>query len=641
MDLTTLGIEDLMNLTVTSVSRKEQNLSSSAAAIFVITQEDIRRSGVTSIPEALRMVPGLEVARIDANKWAVTSRGFNGRFARKLLVLMDGRTVYSQMFSGVFWDAQDTILEDVERIEVIRGPGATMWGANSVNGIINIITKHSVDTTGGLVTAGGGTQERLFGTARYGTTLGSSTNLRTYVKYLERRGMDDTQTGKEGHNGWHAVRCGFRLDAESSDTDSLTLQGDYYDEKLKETYVNTPPTNSSFDYTTPVSGGNLLARWKRSFSDTSDMALQLYYDRTEMNYAVLNEKRDTLDIDFQNRFALAENQEIVWGAGYRFTHDHLQFPSQILTLSPQNQDNNVFSAFVQGNFTLLPDRLHLIIGSKFEHNDYTGFEIQPNARMLWIPANKQSLWISVSRAVRTPSRAEDSLSFEMTGPPVSVPFFPQPLPSRIHLTGNTDLKSEELMAYELGYRVEPTEQISFDAATFYNVYSQLDGQKQGTPIPDFSNPAQPYITIPMQLTTGDRAETWGVELATNLKALPWWRIRMAYTYFQVTDEENDLGTNTRNENPHHQVSFRSMMNVSKNIDFDLWLRYVDKLSNFNISSYVTLDARLAWRPINNLELTLVGQNLLHDRQQEFIPQFISTQPATVGRSMYGKVTWQF
>jgi len=642
VNLTNVSLEDLMNMTVTSVSRTEQTMANAAAAVFVITNEDIRRSGVTSIPEALRMVPGLEVARIDSNKWAVSSRGFNGRFASKMLVQIDGRTVYNPIFSGVFWDAQDTVLEDVERIEVIRGPGATMWGSNAVNGIINIITKNAGDTKGGLLSAGGGTMERGFGTARFGTQLGDSSSLRFFVKYLDRAGMDDLQTGQEANNGWNSIRGGFRLDAEPSSRDTLTFQGDYYDERLKETYVNQPG-NSSFDYTTPSSGGNLLARWKRAFSDTDDLTLQLYYDRAEESYAVLGEQRDTVDLDLQDRFALGSLQEVIWGAGYRFIRERLQFPSPTLTVGPNDADNNVYSFFVQDNISLVPDQLNLIIGSKFEHNDYTGFEVQPNARLIWTPTTKQSVWLSVSRAVRTPSRGEEYLSLTTPGPLVTIPGVPQPIPSQIQLLGSTSLKAEELIAYEAGYRVVPTELITIDAATFYNVYRQLNIYLQEQPVPNLSS-AQPTVTLPMQLGNYGRAQTFGFELAAEVKALPWWRVKLAYTYLQLLSKEADQGAtfpDVKGENPHNQVSLRSAMDLYKDVEFDLWLRYVDALRDFNIGSYVTLDMRLAWRPVKNLELALVGQNLLHDRQQEFVPQFINTQPTAIGRGMYGKATWRF
>jgi iron complex outermembrane recepter protein len=642
VDLTAVAIEDLMDLTVTSVSRGEQKLYNSAAAVFVITEDDIRRSGATSVPEALRMVPGLEVARIDANKWAVSSRGFNGRFASKMLVLIDGRTVYTPLFSGVFWDAQDTLLEDVLRVEIIRGPGATLWGANAVNGIINIITKQSDDTAGGLVTAGAGTQERAFGSLRYGTQLGNNASGRAYLKYLDRGGMLDPQTGREEHNDWRALRGGFRLDAEPSDHDTLTLQGDYYDERLQETYLNPFPGVGSFDYTTPVSGANLLSRWKRTFSDGADMALQLYYDRTEMKYAVIGERRDTVDLDFQNRFALGARQEIIWGAGYRFTHGKLNFPLSAI-LSTDSQNDQLFSAFLQDNITLAPDRLNLIIGSKFEHNDYTGFETQPNARLLWTPTGTQTVWMSVSRAVRTPSLGEDSLSFNSPGPPVTIPPLPQPLPSQVQLTGSRALRAEELLAYELGYRVEPVPRLSFDAAAFYNVYRRLNINRQGQPVPDFTS-QHPSVTIPLQLGNFGRAETCGFELATDLKALPWWRVKMAYTFMRLLHKEADPGasfSDVKGENPQHQLSLRSSMDLTREIDLDLWLRYVDELPAFGIASYLTVDTRLAWRPAKDLELSLVGQNLLHDRQKEFSPQFVNTEPAAVGRSVYGKISWRF
>jgi iron complex outermembrane recepter protein len=641
MDLTSISIEDLMNLNVTSVSRKEQKLYSSAAAVFVVTQEDIRRSGVTSIPDALRMVPGLEVARIDANKWAISSRGFNGRFASKMLVLMDGRTVYTPLFSGVFWDAQDTLMEDIERIEIIRGPGATMWGANAVNGIINIITKQAGDTSGGLVTAGGGTLERAFGSLRYGTALGQTADARFYLKYQERSGLENQQTGIEEHNGTSSLRGGFRFDAEPSDDNTLTLQGDYYTQRLKETYINMLPDNRSFDYTTPVSGGNLLGRWKRTFSDTADMALQLYYDRTDMKWAVIGEQLDTVDLDFQHRFAPVANQELIWGLGYRFSHDRLSFPIPTLRLGNTVQDNNLFSAFLQDNLTLVPDRVHLILGSKFEHNDYTGFEIQPNARLLWTPTPKQSVWLSVSRAVRTPSHGEENLSLFTPGPPTVIQG--QTVPTQLHLIGSTGLKAEELLAYEIGYRVEPVDAVTLDAAAFYNVYRRLNIYRAGDPILDFTS-TPPSITTPLQLGNFGRAETCGVELAADFKILSWWRAKMAYSFLELVKTESDPGTSfsdLRGENPQHQVSLRSAMDLTKSVEMDLWLRYVSALTAFDIGTYVTLDARLAWKPLDNLELSLVGQNLLKDRHMEFVPQFISTQPAAVGPSVYGKASWKF
>jgi iron complex outermembrane recepter protein len=643
-DYLTLGLEDLMNTTVTSVSRRSQRVSEAAAAVFVISQDDIRRSGVTSIAEALRMAPGIEVARIDANKWAISSRGLNGRFANKLLVLFDGRSVYTPLWSGVFWDRQDTVLEDIERIEVIRGPGAALWGANAVNGVINIITKSSGDTLGTLMSAGGGTHERGFGSARYGRQLGEDASVRIYGKYTSRAGLDDT-SGQEANNGWTALRGGFRLDAEPSIQNSLTLQGDLYKERLHETYVDIVPTLGSFNYTTPVFGANLLSRWKHTFSDTADLALQLYYDRTDTTLAVVDEQRDTFDVDFQNRFALTADQEIVWGGGYRYSGDTILSPSSSLSLSPVHQDTHLFSSFVQDNITLLPETLHFILGSKFEVNSYTGLEVQPNARLIFTPNRQHTLWGAVSRAVRTPSRGEQSLSLYL--PAGSF----QGLPLRGHLIGNDQLKAENLIAYELGYRVETTRGLTADLAAFYNVYRNFSIFRQGQAGFEAA-PDGPHFAQPLTLGNFGRAETCGVELAADYKALSWWRLRGTYTWMRVLKTETDPGasfTNIQGESPQHQVSLRSSMDLSRNIELDLWLRYVGALefrdspesASTPINRYLTLDTRVAWKPWKSLELALVGQNLLQKAHREYHPQLITTQPTSVGRGMYGKLTWQF
>jgi len=403
-DFTELPLEALMEITVSSVAKKEQRLADSAAAIFVITQEDIRRSGVTTIADALRMVPGLEVARIDANKWAISSRGFNSRFAGQMLVLFDGRVVYTPLFSGVFWDRQDTVLEDVERIEMIRGPGAALWGANAVNGVINIITKRADETLGGQVSAGSGTEERAFGSIRYGFELNHQNQMRLYLKHSDRDNLRQTN-GSNGNDAWHMTQGGFRLDSELTSQDSLTVQGDLYDGRLGETYSNMLPDYRTIDSVTSVFGANILSRWKRSLADSADLSLQIYYDRSQQKMQVIEEKRDTIDLDFQHRFPVGATHEITWGLGYRYSHDSINNSTYVM-LTPTSQDTNLFSSFVQDDITLIPDKLHLILGSKFEHNDYTGFEIQPTARLLWTPNRQNSVWLSVSRAVRTPSRGE-------------------------------------------------------------------------------------------------------------------------------------------------------------------------------------------------------------------------------------------
>src|SRR6201997_47726 len=382
-DVTAMSMEDLMNMQVTSVSKRTQKVADAAAAVFVITQEDIRRSGATSIPDALRMVPGLEVAQIDQNKWAIGSRGFNGRFDNKLLVLIDGRSVYTPLFSGVYWNVQDVVLEDVDRIEVIRGPGATLWGANAVDGVINIITKSAKATQGGLVSAGAGSQEATAETVRYGAKVKDNTYYRVYGKYYDWYPSIDT-TGATASDGWHALRSGFRLDSNATTRDSITVQGDIYHDNFGETLTVPSLTSPTFSSTYPnncyESGGDLLGRWNHSFSRSST-SLQMYYDRTNTaDPTVFGDRESVYDIDFQHDIHLGESQELVWGLGYRSIQDN-NGSSFTVALLPDHSSLNQYSAFLQDEVSLLDNRIHVTVGSKFEHNPYTGFEFEPNVRV--------------------------------------------------------------------------------------------------------------------------------------------------------------------------------------------------------------------------------------------------------------------
>jgi iron complex outermembrane recepter protein len=646
-DLTALPIEELLKIEITSVSRKPQALSNAAAAVFLITQEDIRLSGATSIPEVLRMVPGLEVARIDASKWAVSSRGFNGRYANKLLVLIDGRTVYNPLFSGVLWDAQDTVLEDIDRIEVIRGPGAALWGANAVNGVINIITRSAKETVGGLATGGGGTVQRGFGEARYGAKLAEETYGRVYLKYFDRgRGLDES--GHPANDGWNTVRAGFRLDSRPSPRDALTFQGDLYRDGNGQTLTFPqlrPPYLRTFDNGGENSGANLLGRWQHTFSDTSQGQVQIYYDRAETDDAISRTEVDTLDIDLQQRFSLGKRHEVVAGMGYRYTRDHIR-NSFAVSFAPREQTNHLFSAFLQDDITLVQDRLRFTVGSKFEVNSYTGFEVQPNARLLWTPDSSHSVWASVSRAVRTPSRGEETSRINATVVPPGSPLNPSPLPVLVSFFGNDRFKSEELWAYEMGYRVQASSRLNVDVASFYNVYDQLRSVEPGSPGVEFS-PIPPHYLVPLEARNLFKGHTYGVELAADWRACDRARLRLAYTYLQMNLQpksgSNDTTTKAEEgKNPHHQVSLRVSLDLRKDLELNLWLRWIDRLPSFGISQYTTLDARLAWKPVKNLEISLVGQNLFERRHMEFKPEsFVSFLPTEVERGVYGKVTWRF
>ncbi|MEW6159067.1 MAG: TonB-dependent receptor, partial [Verrucomicrobiota bacterium] len=440
-DLTVIPIEELMNIEV-SLSRTRQTVSESPSAIHVLTQEDIRRSGATSIPEALRQVPGLDVARITAHSWAVSSRGFNDFFANKLLVLMDGRSVYTPLFSGVFWDVQDTFVEDIERIEVVRGPGASLWGANAVNGVINIVTRTAHDTKGALISGLAGTEEYIGG-IRYGGTISEKASYRAYVKYLHRDDQRDAM-GADASDEWDMLRTGFRTDWDFSANDSITFQGDYYEghEDQRLLVVTPPPIPFRMvEGEARLAGGNLLGSWRHTFSEESDLGVQVYYDRTERHDRVHREIRNTYDIDFQHRIALFERQEFIWGLGYRLTTDELgegRDRTGAIQFIPSHRQDQLFSAFLQDEIAIIEDRLRLTLGSKFEHNDYTGLEIQPNARLLWTPHRNHSVWGAVSRAVRSPARFEHDVRAWFIPPPSM-------------LVGNPEFESESLLAYELGY----------------------------------------------------------------------------------------------------------------------------------------------------------------------------------------------
>ncbi len=640
-----LELEDLLSMEVTSVSKKKQRLNEVAAAAYVITQDDIRRSGVTSIPEALRLAPGIQVAKMDSNKWAISSRGFNAQFANKLLVLIDGRSVYTPSYSGVYWEVQDTMLEDIDRIEVIRGPGATVWGANADNGVINIITKQASETQGGLLVAGAGNEEKALTSLRYGAELGEQTFGRIYLKYNDRDSSFAPSLDEQAGDDWNTLRAGFRVDGVLSASNQWTLQGDVYGTDQNHIYqhtwldpsepANTPPYNDlnvadNFE----SSGWNLQGRWEQRLSEGSSATLQVYFDHNERKEAVLEQRNDTLDIDFQHQFSSLEGHDIVWGLGYRRIQDDFGNTFSV-SLSPEEQTSDLFSTFVQDEIELTPETLRLTLGSKFEHNDYTGFEVQPSARLLWLPKEGHTLWSSVSRAVRTPSRVEDSVSIVTR----IIPIGPPPIPPMIlTVNGDEDFEAEELTSIELGYRVQPAERLSLDLALFYNQYKNLAT-------------FEPASLTEIIFDNKQEATSRGLELAVDWHLLEWWRLQANYSYIEIEQEtasdsaDQMSGPVVEGSSPKHQLSLRSAMDFSNEWSLDLWAYYVDELvaSSFSstpIPSYTSLNTRLAWRPWEDMELSLVGQNLLQDHHAEFIGESFVTQ-TEVERSVYGMIRFDF
>jgi iron complex outermembrane receptor protein len=635
-DLTQLPLEDLLQLEVTAVSRTPEKLSTAPAAVTVITGDDIRRSGATTIPDALRLVPGMQVAQVDSQNFAVSARGFNDVFANKLLVMIDGRTIYTPLFSGVFWDTRDTMLEDVDRIEVVRGPGATLWGANAVNGVINVITRSARDTQGALISGGGGTEERGFGSVRYGAKLNDTTFVRVYGKYFN-RDESKTPSGADSNDQWWMTQGGFRLDWEPGEKNLVTFQGDVYAGDYNQAFTTpsfTAPFATVVEDDNEAHGANLLGRWTHRFSEESEMQWQVYYDETIRDTPIFSEERGTLDIDFQHQFGIGERNRFMWGAGFRRTEDEADNTSTV-ALFPSERRLDLFSAFIQDEIDLVADKLALTIGSKFEHNDFTGFEVQPSARLLWQAADRHAVWTAVSRAVRTPSRAEDDIVINPGGVP----------PGFASIIGDRDFDSEELIAYEIGYRLQPLSRLSIDLAAFYNDYDKLRSLEPLTGAP----------IGPLGADNKLEGETYGIELSSILQFTDYCKIQAGYSYLQMQVHRKDRGLDVLSEqsyegsSPHHQVFVRSSIDFGRELDhgrefhFDAVIRYVDTITvlGTSIPPYVTGDLRLGWRPHLNWEFAIVGRNLLDDQHPEFTPTTISTQPSEIQRSVFATATWRF
>lgn len=647
-DLTNVPLESLMKLQVTSVSKKTQSLTNAAAAVFVITQEDIKRSGVTTIADALRMVPGVQVAKIDSNKWAISSRGFNGRFSNKLLVLMDGRSLYTPFFIGVYWEVQDTLLDDIERIEVIRGPGAALWGANAVNGVVNIITKSADESTGTLITAGGGTYENAFISGRQGIKLTSNSDIRLYVKHTARSNYE-YKAGNESHDSWQNSQGGFRYDIHPNSKDSLTLQGDYYLGELKETYhlynLNPPEYEAIVNSSTPVSGGNLIARWQRNNSESNKLSLQLYYDHTEREMLISPQIFNTVDLDFQHRFSPINSHDIIWGVGYRFNQYTVE-NTPTLSFKDSSVENYLFSAFLHNEISLVSDKLFLILGSRFEKSSVSEFNIQPNTRLLWTANSNISFWGSISRAVRSKTKGETDISYNyLTIPPNKYPNSSGTSPLRLEIVGNNNFKSENVLAYELGSRSELAHNLFADVAFYYNRYSDL---RVITPSVPYSQPnanVQPYY-----LSNDMHGNAIGSELVLEWTPFPWWHLQSAYSYEKLrmyldgnSKDTINMG-NAAGDTPKQQISLRSGFDIGRGIKLDLWLRGVGRIASIDgvsIPGYITTDFQISWKLLKYLEFSIIGQNLLQQSHPEFIPEYINTLPSEVVRSGYGKITCKF
>ncbi len=633
--LLSLSLSELSNVTVTSVSKKSEPESEAAAAVYVITQDDIKRSGATNIPDMLRMAPGIVVTQSGSNNWTVSSRGFNDQFANKLLVLIDGRTIYSPLFSGVVWDSQDTMIEDIERIEVIRGPGATLWGANAVNGIINIITKNSKYSQGGLATANYGNQ---FGSvsARYGVKAGDDSYIRTYAKYND-YSSQYLRGGADAGDSWRKQQAGFRSDLRASEQDKITIQGDIYsiDEDDRFTFPDlNSPVYASTSKGFKLSGGNILLRWEQKQNKNSETSLQAYFDNASQKTSFFSDAANTVDFEFQHYWTGWDRQEFVWGGGYRFINDtNGDTASAQYALTPSTRNDDIFNAFIQDKIALIEKSVFLTLGSKFEHNDYSGFEVQPSARLSWLVDDNQTLWGAVSRAVHTTSRfgSDGRLSYGIYPPTISVP-----LPTLVQGTGNKNLDSEALTAYEVGYRIQPSKKLSIDVAAYYNDYNKLFAEELGTPV-IFPT----YVYQPVISKSTNNAHSWGGEIAVKYNVSSAWQLAGSYSYIDLNvDDKASIAFKLVGKSPKNMFNIRSTYLFENKLEMTNSLYSYSRLSSIDIPSYYRFDTKLSYPITDAVSVNLVGQNLLYTRHKEFTPFLYQTQEE-IGRSMYAGVSYKF
>lgn len=605
-DLKKLPIEQLVDMEITSASRRPEKLFETASAVDVITSEDIERAGVTNIPDALRLGTEMEVAQVDGHSWAISARGFDNTISNKLQVLMDGRSLYTPLFSGVFWDVQKTFLPDIDQIEIIRGPGATLWGANAVNGVINIRTKSADETQGLLLYGGGGFENDGFEGIRYGGKINNDTSYRVYVMNENGDGLPIENNGHEDDT--RITQGGFRVDSKFQPDDTITVQGDFYGGSFEQLGAGD----------IDVDGENVLGRWTHQFDKDSSALLQMYYDRTHrLIPGTFEEERNTFDIEFQHQLRWDQHY-IVYGANYRLSHDDIGNLGPGLAFIPDNDTQHLVSAYIQDEWRIVPDKFYITAGSKFEYNTFSGFEIQPTGRLTWLFAENQMAWGAVSRAVRTPTRIDQNLV--APNPAFGPPF----------LVANPDFESETLVAYELGYRIRPTKDLSFDLGGYFNDYDNL---RSAEPLPNGK------IRIENKL----EGQTLGGSISAKWRITDWWQMDGGVSAISVDIDKksgsHDLG-NANGEANDPDVSFilHSRMDLPWNLKFDGYLRYVDDLPHPQTPSYLTADLRLAWSPRKNYEIAIVGRNLFDQAHPEFRTTPFSRE---VERTVYATLKCSF
>ena len=626
--LTSLSLEELASLEVTTASKEPEQIWKTPAAIYVITNEEIRRSGATTLADALRLAPGVEVGRMSSTNWAVGMRGLQGNFSKSVLVLIDGRNVYTPLFAGVYWDVQDVILEDIDRIEVVRGPGGTIWGPNAVNGVINIVTKNAADTHGSFASLTAGTLDRAIGEARYGGMFGTGFDYRVYAKGFRRE--PEFHADGDNYDRWHQERIGFRADWNRGH-DVYTFQGDTYRGDSPHQIGVTTVRDS-------VSGGNLLGRWRRQISNDSDLYFATYFDRTIRIGSQLGETRNTIDFDFLHHLRFHARHDFSWGGGLRWSPNRFLQKQPGIDLVPHDETDHIYSAFLQDEVQL-NEKLFLSIGSKLEHTNFGGFDAQPSIRLLWTEPSRKSFWAAVTRSVVTPSRIEEGFSLSATAPTNP--------PVVLRVAGNPDFKSEEVVTYELGYRQFFNRDLYLDFSIFRSDYQKL--QSFGALVTTFETaPPPPHVLLTIPYNNAISGASNGFEIAPAWQPAPCWRLSGSYSFVAIdvrahgpTSDISATGSVRTYEGstPRHVLEIHSSLNLPKRFEFDQVIRYASSLPAQNVASYETADVRLGWNLHRNVRVSIVGRNLLQPEHREWGTGDPTQTPLGVRRTGYIQIAW--
>ena len=642
VDLTGASLEDLMNIQVTSVSKKEQSLSKAAGSIYVITQDDIRHSGATNVPDLLRMVPGVDVARINANTWAISIRGFNSQYSGKVLVLVDGRTVYTPLFSGVYWDQQTMPLENIDRIEVIRGPGGTVWGANAMNGVVNIISKSSKDTHGGLVSAEAGSQDRAQGLAQYGGSAGGNGSYRVYGRYTMNEDSPSLPGTIPATDDAHSSQMGFRSDWDLSPRDTLTAQGDLLGASESQTittlFLNRPPGYYILSDQVRVAAGNVLGRWNHVFANSSETTLQIYYDSFRRFDQGL-ENQSTGDVDFQYHFHLGKRNDIVAGIGYRLTNQSFTEGYEVVLGTGHRQDN-LLSTFIQDEVRLT-NSVSLTAGVKLEDNAYTRFEFEPSVQLAWSPGGRQTVWASVSRAIQQPSWLYAAALVDQAAVPV------QGAGTAIYqISGSPQGLAPAVLNYELGYRAELSKRLTLDTTAFLGDYDRLQTLEPETPF-FAASPAPPHLVLPNVFGNLAGGTTYGIEASAHWDVAKWCRISPGFSFLQTNLSLNDgvgdatIIAFTSTGSPKRQAQLRSNIKLPHHVEWDTSVYFVGSLAQGPVPAYTRVDTRVGWHIGEYVDVGITGQNLLTPRHIEFLGGGLQVTPMETARAIVAKITWHF